>query len=201
LFAFLVYAAGSNRPLMNSSAVLLGHTVAYFCVGIVLALGLERIAERLANPKPFDYVIGLIIGLVLILVAIRSRKKPGKRPQERAPQLTPMQAFGFGAVVNFIGIPFALPYFAAIDQILKADVSAVTALIILAAYNLLYALPFAIVPVVVAVLGDRAQPILERINTVLDRVSGYLMPLLLALVGLALTGDAIKYFVTGAGLF
>lgn len=201
LFAFLVYAAGSNRPLMNSSAVLLGHTVAYFFVGIVLALGLERIAERLADRKPFDYVIGLIIGLVLILVAIPSRKKSYKRPQERALQLTPIKAFGFGAVVNFIGIPFAVPYFAAIDQILKAGVSAATALVMLAAYNALYALPFAVVPLLVAVLRDRGRPILERINAVLERVSGYIMPLLLSLVGLALTVDAIKYFATGAGLF
>jgi len=37
--------------------------------------------------------------------------------------LTPLTAFGFGAVINLIGLPFALPYFAALDQILKADLT------------------------------------------------------------------------------
>ena len=31
LFAMLIYAAGSARPIANSSAMLLGHTLAYFC--------------------------------------------------------------------------------------------------------------------------------------------------------------------------
>jgi len=37
--------------------------------------------------------------------------------------LTPVKAFGLGAVINFVGIPFALPYFAALNQILKADLT------------------------------------------------------------------------------
>jgi len=202
LFAFLVYAGGSNRPLLNSSAVLLGHTAAYFFVGIALAIGLERISERLANPEPVDFTIGLIIGLSLIVIAFPSPKnRPAKHPQERAPSLTPLKAFGFGALVNFVGIPFAVPYFAAIDQILKADVSSIGALGFLAAYNLLYALVFAVVPILIATQGKRAQPVLERINNVLDRASGYLMPVLLALLGIALTADAITYFATGVGLF
>ena len=42
LFAFMVYAVSTDRPIANSSALLLGHTVAYFVVGIVLATGLEQ---------------------------------------------------------------------------------------------------------------------------------------------------------------
>jgi len=201
LFAFLVYAGGSNRPLLNSSAVLMGHTAAYFFAGIALAIGLESLSERLANPEPMDFIIGLIIGLGLIVIAIPSRKKPARRPQERAPSLTPLKAFGFGALVNFVGIPFAVPYFAAIDQILKADVSSIGALGFLAAYNLLYAVVFAVVPILIATQGERAQPFLTRINDVLDRASDYLMPVLFALLGIALTADAIKYFATGVGLF
>jgi hypothetical protein len=33
LFAFLVYAAGTDRPVAFSSSMLLGHTTAYFLVG------------------------------------------------------------------------------------------------------------------------------------------------------------------------
>ena len=75
LFAFLVYAAGTSRPVVNSSFVLLGHTLAYIVAGIILALGFERITHRLANPHTIDYIIGLIVGVLLLWVALRLRKQ------------------------------------------------------------------------------------------------------------------------------
>jgi cytochrome c biogenesis protein CcdA len=201
LFAFMVYAAGSNKPVLLSSSMLLGHTVAYYSAGIVLALFMESIAAWFAQPRTIDFIIELILGLVLLWVAFRSSKTDGKKPDEETPQFTVIGAFGFGAAVNFIGIPFAVPYFAAIDQILKADLSAPEAALMLLSYNLAYALPFASVPVLSALMGERAKPILTRINEVLDKLSGFLMPAMLALIGLALLADAIKYFVTGSSLF
>ncbi len=201
LFAFMVFAAGTDRPVLLSSSMLLGHTAAYFGAGIVLALFMEKIAAYFASPHAVDFVIGLILGLVLIWLALQSKKDTGKRPDEDTPQLTVLSAFGFGAVINFIGIPFAVPYFAAIDQVLKADYSATQAVLALISYNLAYALPFAMVPVLSAVMGEGAKPILAKINAGLDRVSGFLMPLLLGIIGLALVADAITYFVSGSGLF
>ena len=201
LFASMVYAAGTERPVVNSTAMLLGHTVAYLAVGIVLSFGLEAASYRLANPKRIDFYIEIIIGVILLWVAFRSRSVQNKDPEERTSSLSPVSAFGFGMVVNFIGIPFAVPYFAALSQILKTDPSFLQAFFMLLAYNVLYALPFAIVPSLVAVMGRRAQPVLQKINTVLDRGSAFLMPIILALVGLALIADAIKYFWTGSSLF
>ena len=201
LFAFMVYAAGTDRPVIMSSSMLLGHTAAYFAAGIFLALFMERIAAYFANPHAVDFVIGLVLGLVLIWLAFGSRKNTGKRPEESMPRFTVVSAFGFGAVINFIGIPFAIPYFAAIDQILKADFSATQAVMAVLFYNLAYALPFAIVPVLSAVMGERARPVLAKVNAVLDKVSGFLMPLLLGVIGLALVADAINYFISGTPLF
>jgi hypothetical protein len=50
------------------------------------------------------------------------------------------------------------------------------------------------------VLGDRSQPLLERINLFLDKTSGVLMPLLLVLIALTLIVDALYYFTTGGPL-
>jgi len=201
LFAFMVYAAGTDRPVLLSSSMLLGHTTAYFLAGIGLALFLEKITAYLAQPHTIDFIIQLVLGLALLWLALRTTKDTGKRPEEDAPQLTVISAFSFGAVVNFIGIPFAVPYFAAIDQILKADLSASQAVLMLLSYNLAYALLFATVPVLSAVMGEGAKPILERVNAFLERVSDFLMPLLLGLLGLALLADAIAYFVSGSPLF
>jgi len=200
LFAFLVYAAGTDRPVANSSALLLGHTVAYFGVGILLIAGLEQVMERLNNPQRVDYFIQLAIAISLFWVAVQSRSDPGKRPDDSTAKLGVAGSFAFGAVVNFVGIPFALPYFAALGQILKADLSASETVLAIAAYNLVYALPFAIVPVLRAALGERSQHLLERINRILDKAGGVVLPILMALLALALLADAVYYFVTGAQL-
>lgn len=94
-----------------------------------------------------------------------------------------------------------MPYFAALDQILKADLPVTESLVLLGGCNLLYALPFTLVPVLTALLGERSQSILQRINQVLERASGYLMPFILGSLGLALVVDAIMFFVTGKGLW
>jgi cytochrome c biogenesis protein CcdA len=201
LFAFLVYAAGTRRPVATSASMLLGHTAAYFGAGILLALFLEKITAYLEHPRPIDFVIGGALGLVLLWLALRSRHDQGKRPDDDGPELTPVSAFGFGALVNFVGIPFAVPYFAAIDQILKADLNSVQAVGTLLAYNLAFAAPFALVPVLTAAMGERAKPLLARVNGVMERASAVLMPWILGLLGLALLVDAALYFLTGKPLF
>ena len=91
LFAFMVYAAGTRRPVVTSSAMLLGHTAAYFGAGIVIALGLEKITHYLANPSSIDYLIALIVGLLLLWVAFPKAKKPEtKRPEDSGSMTPPM---------------------------------------------------------------------------------------------------------------
>lgn len=201
LFAFMVFAAASSRPVLVSSSMLLGHTLAYFGAGIILALFMESITRFFAQPRAIDFIIELILGIILLWVALGARKNTGKRPEEETAEFSVVGAFGFGAVVNFIGIPFAVPYFAVIDQILKTESSTTQSVLLLLIYNLAYALPFTMVPLLSAVMGERARPVLMKINRGLDKVSSILMPLLLGLVGLALLADALTYFVRGSSLF
>ncbi len=201
LFAFMVYAVGTTRPVANSIAALLGHTIAYLAFGVLFALAFNVIAERIANPEPVDYWISLVIGVLLLWVAWRSRSSDST-PSDRSAdsEMSPIKAFFLGGVINLVGIPFALPYFAAIDQVLKADLNTTASLTVIAVYNIAYALPFLIVPVLAVVMGEAARPVLARINNKVDRISAVLMPVMLVLVGLFLIADALVYFMTGAGL-
>ena len=142
-----------------------------------------------------------MIGLLLLWAALASRN--GKASEEKNPEgeLTPAYCFGYGAIVNFIGVPFALPYFAAVDQILKADLSVETSLTAIAFYNIAYALPFLLVPVLVALIGDKSKPILEKINELLISLVDKFMPVILFLLGLALTADALLYLTSGGALW
>ena len=196
LLALLVFAAGSNKPVINSSAFLLGHTLAYFLVGIAVSFGVDKVAARLENPQAIDFAIGALLGLVCIYFALKpaAEQKAAEMPSW---ELTPLKCLGFGAVVNFLGAPFALPYIGAVDQILKADLSLMHSLVALGIYNVGYALPFAVVPAAVLFMGERAKPLLERMNDLMVSLSDKLMPRVLLLLGIWLVVDAGYFAVTG----
>jgi len=200
LFAMLVFAAGSQRGIANSSALLMGHTLAYFVAGVAIAYGMEQIAGRLANPHRIDFVISGIVGLGLLWMLVQTKRDGAPVADEPEWELTPLKCLGFGAVVNFIGIPFALPYFAAVDQILKADLSLAESVTTVGIYNIAYALPYVVVPAMVAVSGESAKPFLEKINGFLVKASDIIMPWMLGLLGLALLADSAVYFYRGEGL-
>lgn len=201
LFAMLVFAAGSARPVGHSSAILAGHTLAYFAAGIVIAIGMEQVSHRLANPQRIDFVISGLVGAGLLLIVLPTKKQGAPKAPEPDWELSPLKCLGLGAVINFVGIPFALPYFAMIDQILKADLTVTGSITVLAIYNLCYAAPFLIVPALAAVPGERARSMLERINGFIGKASDILMPWLFAALGVALVADAAAYFYRGTGLF
>jgi len=201
LFAILVFAVGSNRPIINSSAILLGHTLAYFIAGVAVSHGVEQIAARLTNPHPIDFVFSGVVGLGLLWMVVRTKKDGAPVANEPEWELTPAKCFGFGAVLNFVGIPFALPYFAVIDQIVKANLSMAESFTTLVIYNVAYALPFAAVPVMVAVSGDSAKPFLERVNGFIAKAADIVMPWMLGLLGLALLADSAAFFYRGEGLW
>ena len=65
-------------------------------------------------------------------------------------------------------------------------------------HTLAYALPFALVPGLVAAMGDGAQPILAKINAVLEKGADLLMPWIMLALGIYLLADALVYFSTGS---
>jgi cytochrome c biogenesis protein CcdA len=197
LCALLLVAIGTGRPLANSIAFLAGHTVSYFLSGIVIALGIDRITDRLNNPVPVDFFIQLVIGLLLLWAAIAARNGNASKEANAKEVLSPAYCFGYGAIVNFVGVPFALPYFAAIGQLLKANLSVESSVLVLAIYNAAYVLPFMLIPIAVTFLGDRCKPILLKVNSVLTSLVDRFMPVLLFLLGAVLTADALAYMSTG----
>jgi cytochrome c biogenesis protein CcdA len=134
-------------------------------------------------------------------MALRTRSGGAPVAGEPEWELTPAKCLGFGAIVNFVGIPFALPYFAVVNQILKANLSTAESLIVLALYNAGYALPFVIVPAAVALSGERAKPLLETISGYVGRASDLAMPWMFGGLGLALIADSVAYFYRGEGLW
>ena len=86
--------------------------------------------------------------------------RAGQRRPDKASSkpMTPIRAFSVAAGLTIIKLPSALLYFAAIDQILRADLSATGITKALLFYNALLVLPLALV-VLSAVPGWRPRMI------------------------------------------
>ena len=203
LLAATVYALGTADPYRNAAFLILGHTVAYLLAGFALAIGLERLLAMLQNPGPIDFAIELAIGLALLYVGFISvfgKTKPSKPEFDNGGTLGVGSAFVLGATLNVIGLPFAIPYLAALDQILKADLDLIAGSGVLVVYNLVYAAPFAAIIILRAMTGPDGEQFLAKVSEWVDRISGFLMPALLLLLGAALTIDAAWYFLHGTPL-
>ena len=68
-------------------------------------------------------------------------------------------------------------------------------------YNIAYALPFMLIPILTAIMGDKSKPILARVNGMMEKASDIIMPLLLLLIGLALLTDSVWFFINGQSFF
>ncbi len=98
-------------------------------------------------------------------------------------------------------MPFAIPYFAVLGQILKADLDWMGALMVLLIYNLLYILPFSSLIFIRLIYRQESDALFKSISDGMERLTAILMPVLLFLVGGVLLADAFVFFSTGAPLF
>jgi len=205
LLAGVIFGLGSRRPFLNSTLLLLGWFVIYFAAGILLALGLDAIIDFFKTPRPIDFVVETVLGLLLIglgvYVARTGQRQKKKKEFDDADTLSAGTSFGIGASINLIGMPFAIPYFAVLGQILKADLDWMGALMVLLIYNLLYVLPFSLLIFIRLIYRQESDVLFKSISDGMERLSGVVMPILLFLLGGALLADAFVFFSTGAPLF
>ncbi len=205
LLAGVIFGLGSRRPFLNSTLLLLGWFVTYFAAGILLALGLDAIIDFFKTPRPIDFVIETVLGLLLIglgVYVVRSGQHHKKgREFDDADTLSAGTSFWIGASINLIGMPFAIPYFAFLGQILKADLDWMGALMVLLIYNLLYVLPFSLLIFIRLIYREESDVLFKSISDAMEWLSAILMPILLFLVGGALLADAFVFFSTGNPLF
>lgn len=207
LFAVVIMMLTGSQPLLKSAALIVGHTVAYFVVGVLIVFGLieliepylERFLGWLTNPTPSSFIGGFVIGIVLISIALAMLGgKVEPKTVEKPPSAGMFQVFLLGATINFIGAPFAVPYFGFINELFRFEVDAkLTALVL---YNIGYALPFALLPMGYALFGDRILRPLRQSNEIIERIASKILPLLFGLLGVGFVIDAVMYFVTGHGL-
>lgn len=197
LLAATVYSLGTADPVRNAFLLILGHALSYLVAGIVFAIGLEYLLSFLQDPGAVEFTIQLAISALLIyfgVLGLLSKAQAPAREFDKGKPFGAGAAFALGATVNFIGLPFAVPYVLVLDQMLKADLSWPASLGVLLAYNILYATPFAALVLLARAGGRESEEFLARLNLWIDRISAVVLPIILLALGLILAADAIWYF-------
>lgn len=200
----LVMLLAGPNPIVRSCALIVGIFVAYLAFGILVLLGLQTIIDEIetyldrlwVNPNLEELILQIVIGIVLCLVAWRMMAKDKKTAGKPAPSsMTAVQAFVSGAVLTIVGLPGAVPYFAAIELTLRAELTMAQEFIALVFYNVVFVLPIAAIVVLRVVLGNRSQRLFDGIQRFFDTWGRRVIVALLVVLGVILIVDGIGWLV------
>jgi cytochrome c biogenesis protein CcdA len=198
----LIALLAGPRPYLASAAFLLGIFAVYFPAGVALTLGVEALLERVQptlmeiakNPSILHIALQIAIGGVMLgfgwkLASVR--ESHGDRGAGSG--LSPAAAFGLGAGSMVVGLPGAFPYFAAVDQILRADRSAPASVLALLWYNGIFLVPLAAVPLLRILGGARADAFFARVAPWMDAWGRRVVIAVLVLLGAVGVADGVGW--------
>lgn len=202
--AALVVVLAGPKPLLTSVSFVLGIFAINLTTGLLLLLTLDiafdalhSYAVRLIDdPNTEEIIFQISIGLLLCAFGLRISKSRGRRRDEPTRSgLSPARAFLFGVGVTFLGVPGGLPYFAAIDLVLRAEVTSLQQVAAVSFYNVIFVSPLAAIIVIRQVLGVRGDEILGVVRRFIDKWGQRVVVSVLVGFGLILVIDGIGWFL------
>jgi hypothetical protein len=93
-----------------------------------------------------------------------------------------------------------VPFFAAADQIFRADPPPLVTVALVAVYVAVFLLPLALIVLLRVLLGARGDAVMAAIKAFFDTWGRRVILVLMLVLGLLLTVDAVLYFLRGAPL-
>jgi len=196
-----------RRPYLTAASFVVGLYVSYMIMALAFLFGLSAVLDRLNtwfayrwnNPEPYDFGIEVLLGAILVFlgwkITEKRREKAGGRELEEG--ISPWAAFGFGFMLNVVGFPGAVPYFAAADRINKAGLSVTESVMAVAFYVLVFVLPLAVIVLLRAALGQRMDGVMTAIKNFFDTWGKRMAVVLMILLGLFMILDGVAYFAAG----
>lgn len=200
----LVALLSSDRPLIGASSFLFGIFIVYLAFGILVLLGLGAIFAEIdawvgslwREPETIEIWLQITIGFVLLFFGYRmanARESRGERGASLV--MSPIQGFTLGAGLTLVGLPGAVPFFAAADQILRADLSIAGGIAALLYYNVVFLFPLLTIVLVRVFFRKQSESVFSAIRRFFDIWGRCLIIALLVLLGAVLTIDGIGWLI------
>ena len=201
----LAIILNGRTPLTGAISFISGGFIVYFIFGLLILLGLDNLIDKYAEqfisymksePDCVELIIQIIIGFIMIYFAWQFSRRAPQDSNTRSydTDIKPVQAFLLSASINIIGMWGALPYFAAMAQILKADLETASMIWILVYYNLVFALPLIGFILLRIMMGERAAVVLGKMTDFFSHWGKQVIVLSLYLLGPFLIADGIGWF-------
>ncbi len=201
----LAIILNGRTPVTGALAFISGGFIVYFIFGLLILMGLDNLIDKYAEqfidymksePDCVELVMQIIIGFIMIFFAWQFSRKAPQKSNTRSydNDIPPVQAFILSASINIIGMWGALPYFAAMAQILKADLETVSMIWILVYYNLVFALPLIGFIVLRLIMGEKATVLLGKMTDFFSHWGKQVIVFSLYLLGPLLIADGVGWF-------
>ena len=200
----LIILLSGSRPVLGSVAFLTGIFATYLILGILIALGLSSMFDQInvyltqiwKHPDTLDLITQIIIGVILLVFGFRRpRARDSRGDSGISESITPPKAFIIAAGLVIIGMPGALPYLAAIDQLLRADLTRFEVVLALLYYNVLFISPLSVLVFIRVLFPNQSDSIFDFIKDLITKWGRRVIVTLLVILGLVMVVDGIGWFL------
>jgi cytochrome c biogenesis protein CcdA len=193
-----LYLLSTQNPIKRTATYIAGVFLTSWTLGLLVYFGLgaafSAILSNVFNATAWwVYGLELVAALVLIYFSVTMKTTSDAKLKKKPKNINPKSTFALGVGATFIEFSTAAPYLAAIAVLIKAEPSALYAILSLGIYNVIYiGIPLIFFGIYLA-KRDKAKPILANLN---EKVSHYMRKVakvLFFFVGLILLADFIAY--------
>ena len=182
----------SDRGWRNGLGYALGYISAYSVIGVSVVLLGYRAAENSPSERSLFFpILLLFFGTLLLWLAFRNWRKPVSDKQEEprffsvVDKITPVKAFGFGAMVSVINFKNLALFLTASSVVVLSDLPITEKITIILLVVLVFCLSVIIPVTIYLIFPKRAKELLDGIKEFLNRHSrpiGIYAPLLFGLI-------------------
>jgi len=176
LLLLTILFLGSQRPLPNATALVLGYFAVYAAVGIaglILFSGTAGAAGSTAST--IGRIVSVTLGVLLIVLGLRrlfiTRDPDASLPRwlESVSSITPTKAFGIGMVLFPLQIRILAIFIACLNLIATASLRTQESIIGLVLMLLIFAIPVLVLIGLYAAVPQRASSMLEALRAWMEK--------------------------------
>ncbi|GAG28977.1 unnamed protein product, partial [marine sediment metagenome] len=185
----------SDRGWRKGLGYALGYTSSYTLIGISAVLFRYRTAENNpGEPGLFLPILLMLLGSLLMLLALWNWRKPVSDQQEEPrffsmlDKITPIKAFGFGAMIAVINFKNLALFLTSMSAVILSNLLITEKIIVTFLVVLVFCLAVIIPVTIYVVFPKGAKDILNSIKQLINRYSrpiGIWVPLIFGLILLA----------------
>lgn len=199
-----VFLLLTPRPVPRTVSFVAGACLAYLAGGVLLYLGLGAVFVRILDYLSAPWIHGalFLVGVVMVGIGVRMERSPPREGGRKGiKNLHPAGTFLIGAGVTGSDLPTAFPLIIAVERVTDAGYGLVGAILALALYVTVYALPLLLLLAGYLVLRGKSAGFLRAAERSMDRWSRPVTVWSLYVIGALLLFNGGWYFFLERSLF